>query len=152
VHSHRDGFYDGGSFKAERIRKFVHDVPWDNHELGERPVPAVVSAGNSQHLPVIAEVDGAAPAEVAVAAGDSGVEGDAVAFGDAGDVRANGGHYAGGLVPHDNGRNAAATAAVESMHVAATDPACLHPNQHLAGAGVGLREIGQFQFQVFSKQ
>ena len=75
---------------------------------------------------------------LAGAAVDGGVEGDAVAFGESGDVLADGGDASGGFVAHDDRRNAAAGGAVVAVDVAAADAAGGDLDQDFVGSGVGL--------------
>jgi hypothetical protein len=66
---------------------------------------------------------------MAFAARNRGIEGDAITDPKFGDVSADRFDNPCGFVSHDQGRNAAAGATVESMDVAAADPAGSHGNQ-----------------------
>ena len=84
----------------------------DDEVLRECAVAAVLAAGDTNYLAVIAKVDLATETEVAAATVDGGIEGDAFAGLEAGNVNPKGSYGASSFVTHDNGRNAASTAAI----------------------------------------
>ena len=93
----------------------------------------------------------AALAEVALAAVDGRVEGDAVADGEVGNTVADRRNSACGFVAHDDGRNAAAGRAVVTVHIAAADAGMRRPESILRRGGVG-REVRLLQMLVFGEQ
>ena len=65
--------------ERQRVGQPVDDPRRHRHVFGERAVAAIVGARHAEHRPTIAEVDLAAPAEVAPAARHGGIERDAIA-------------------------------------------------------------------------
>ena len=60
-------------------RQRIQDVLRHGDELGERAVLAIVGAGDAEDAAIVAQIHCAAAAGVALAAGDRGIERDAVA-------------------------------------------------------------------------
>ena len=87
-------------------------------------------------------------AELALAAVDSGVEGDAVAGGEGGHGGADGFDRAGGLVAHDDGRQAAAGGTVKAVDVAAADAAGGDAHQEVVGREGGHRERLELELAI----
>ena len=75
---HRDRLQHRRLGKRQRIGQPVHDRS-GRDVLRERASAPVLAAGNADHLPVVAQVDFAAQAEVALAAVHRRVERDAIA-------------------------------------------------------------------------
>ena len=98
---------------------------------GECTRSAVVTAGNAEDFPLVAEVHIAAAAEITVATGDGGIEGDAITDVEAGRCGAERGNCTRGLMPHHERRNAAAGGAVVTMDIAAADAAGRDAHQNL---------------------
>ncbi len=101
---------------------------------------------------MLAKIHLAAPAELAFAAVNGGVEGDAVAGPVARSSLTHGRYDAGRLMTHHDGRNAAARGAIVAMDIAAADPAGGNPNQHFAWTRSRRRQIGNSQMFVFGEQ
>ena len=153
VEGDRDGFEHRGVGEGQLVRQAIEDAFRNGDVFGEGAGAAVVAAGDADDLAVVAEIDLAAPAEVAFAAVDGGVEGDAVAGPDSRlTPSADGGDDAGRLVTHDDGRNAAAGGAVVAVDVAAADAAGGDPDQHFAWTRSRRRQIGNSQMFVFGEQ
>src|SRR5690348_1012631 len=55
-------------------------------------------------------------------------------------------------MPHDDGRNAAARAAIVPVYVAAANTACRDADQNFFLPGTGHRDLDRFQSSVFGKQ
>ena len=114
------------------------NAPWRRYSSHETP----------RMRRLVAEIDLAAAAEPALAAVDGRVEGDAVAFGPAGDVAAQPGDRAGGLVAHDDRRLPAAGAAVHAVNVAAADAAGGHLQQHVVRSDFRQRPLLNFEMVI----
>jgi len=91
--------------EGQRVRQPVEDILRHRHVLRERPVPAVIAAGHTQYLPVVAQIDFAAAAEVAASAGYRRIERHAVAHLPILDAPAGLGDRPGCLVTHYQRRN-----------------------------------------------
>lgn len=76
-HGHRFGHR--GVLKRKRIRQSVDDVRRDGYVFGKGTFLPVVPAGDSKHVPVVAEIHTTLGAIVADAAEHGRIEGDAVA-------------------------------------------------------------------------
>ena len=137
VHGDRHGFDHGGVLERHARRQRIQNVLRHGDELGERAVLAIVGAGDAEHAAVGAQVHLAAAAGVALAAGDRGVERDAVADLHAIDGRADFRDDAGRFVAHDDRRNAAAARAVVAVDVAAADAAGGDADEHVVRADRG---------------
>ncbi len=107
--------------EGKLVWKSMNDAGGNGDILGKRAGATVVAAGNAEDLAMVAEVYMAAKAVFAGATVDSGVEGDAVTFGESGNVLAYGGDASGGFVAHYDGRNAPAGGAVVAVNIAAAD-------------------------------
>ena len=94
------------SVKLELVGQPIDDALGNDDILGESSVAAVVTTGNTDHLPVIAEVDVARAAVFTLAAVDRRVEGHAVSGVELADPIADHGDRARRLVPHHQRRNA----------------------------------------------
>ncbi len=117
-------------------------------EFGEGPVAAVVAAGHAEDVAVGAEVDLAGEAGGAFAAVDRGVEGDPVADLPFPHRGADLGDLAGGLVAHDDGRDAAARAAIHAVDVRSADAAGLHRDEDFVLGDLGLGGVAVFELVV----
>ena len=73
-----DGFDQRGVFEGQFVGELVADVLGHGDVFGEGAVAAVIAAGDAENHAVFAEVHVAGAAEMALAAGDHGVERDAV--------------------------------------------------------------------------
>ena len=131
----------GGVLERQPIRQPIENVLRHGHEFGKRAVLPVILAGDPQHSPMIAQVDHAAPAKLAVPAIDGRVEGDPVARRPAGHAAADAGDDARRLVPHDDGRPATARAAVHPVHVAAANAARFDGDEHFVRTGLRGRHV-----------
>jgi len=147
-----DGLEHGCFGEGKLVWKAMNDAGGNDDILGKCAGAAVVAAGNAEDLAMIAEIYVAAKAVLASAAIDGGVEGDAVAFGESGDVLACGGDAPGGFVAHYDGGNAAAGGAVVAVDIAAADAARGDLDQDFIGQWRGLGEIGDFQVLVFGEE
>jgi hypothetical protein len=107
----------------------VGDARGNGDEFGEGAGAPVFPAGDADDLAPVAEVDLAPETEAARATVDGGIEGDAIAGREVPDSRARLNDDSCRLVPHDDGRNAAAGRAIESVHIAAADAAGRHLNE-----------------------
>ena len=148
----RDGFDHGRSVERQRLRQAVEDARGDGDEFGKCTVTPVIAARDAQHLAAVAEVDFAAPAEETRPTTHRGIEGHAIARRPAMNFAPRAGNYAGRFVTHDQRRNPAARRAVQTVYVAAADPAGTHPDQDIVRTGLGLREVGHFQLHVLCQQ
>ena len=83
----------------------IDHQPRNHHVLGKRSFPPEIGGRDSQHLPVVAEVDLSFEAVLTLAAVDCRVEGDAVALPEILDVRSYRRHGPRGLMPHNDGRD-----------------------------------------------
>ena len=66
VHGHRDGFDQRGVLERQTVRKPVEDPRGHGHVLRKGAVAAVLAARHAEHLAVVAQVDLALPAELAL--------------------------------------------------------------------------------------
>ena len=105
--------------------------------LGEGSVVAVIVAGNSQHTPLLAQIDAALAAGIAGAAIEGRVEGDAIGLAPSLDTRARTGDHARGFMAHDDRRLPSAGRTIETMNVTATDTTGFHPDENIAGPEFG---------------
>jgi hypothetical protein len=147
-----DGLEHGCFGEGKLVWKAMNDAGGDDDVLGKCASATVVAAGNAEDLAMVTEIYMAAKAVFAGAAVDGGVEGDALAFGESGNVLANGGDASGGFVAHYDGRNAAAGGAVVAVDIAAADAAGGYLDQYFIGKRGGLGEIGDFQVLVFGEE
>lgn len=145
------GFEHRGFFEREIVGKAMDDAGGHNDELGECTSATVVCARDAEDLAIVAEIDGAAAAVGAFAAEDGGIEGDAVADGEAFGICAQGGDAAGGFVAHDDRWDAAARGAVVAVDVAAADAAGGDFNEDFVGGWSWFGEVGDFQVVVFGE-
>src|SRR5579871_236864 len=118
---------------GEALRQAAETSGRHGDVLGECALTAVVAAGDAEHLAVVAQVDLPRTAVAARPAEDSRVEGDPIArvpaFGGGADFD----DVAGRLMAHDDGRDAAAGAAVHAVNVAPADAAGADADQHFVG-------------------
>jgi len=111
----------------------MNDASGNDDILGKCAGATVVAAGNAEDLAMVAEIYMAEKAVLAGATVDGGVEGDAIAFGESGNVLAYGGDASGGFVAHYDRRNAAAGGAVVAVDIAAADAAGGYLDQDFIG-------------------
>ena len=148
----RDGLNHGRFGKAQRVRQAVKNARRHRNQFGKGSVAAELAAGDAQHLAVIAKIDFAARAEIALAAGDGGIERHPVAGRPALHIRAHLFDHAGRFVAHHDGRDAAAGGAVESMHVGTADPTGLHADQHVVSGDRRFRHLLITELHVLFEQ
>ena len=139
----------GGVLEGQPIRQPIQYVLRHGYEFGKRAVLPVILAGDPEHSPVIAKVDLAAPAKLAVPAIDGRVERDPVTHRPAGHAAADAGDDARRLVPHDDGRPATARAAVHPMHVAAANAAGFDRDEHFCRTRLRGRHLFAGELLVF---
>ena len=125
--------------EADAVRQPMEDVGGDRDELGEGSGLAILLAGHPEHPASIAEVDLAAAAIGARAAEDRRIEGDAVIPGPPLDLGSHLPDDPGGLMAHDDGRDATTRATVHPVDVAAADAAGADLDEHLARSDLGVR-------------
>jgi hypothetical protein len=113
---------------------------------------AVFLGSHANNLAIIAQIFIAAGAEVALAAVDGGIEGDAIAGAEVAHIGAERGNLARGFVPHHEWRIAAAGGTVVTVDVAAADAAGADADQDIVGADIGLGHIDEFELEVFGEQ
>src|SRR5258706_1957762 len=99
---------------------------WRRHELRKSPMLPVFFARNTQNPSIIAKVDQPAPAKLAPAAVDRGIQRDAVPRSPAFHAAADRRNDAGRFMAHDDRRPPPPGAAIHSMNVAAANTARLH--------------------------
>ena len=128
-----DGLEHGCFGEGKLVWKAMNDAGGNDDILGKCAGAAVVAAGNAEDLAMIAEIYVAAKAVLASAAIDGGVEGDAVALGESGNVLAYGGDASGSFVAHYDRGNAAAGGAVVAVDIAAADAAGGYLDQNFIG-------------------
>src|ERR1039457_5844748 len=145
MHGYRHRFHHRRMLKRHTVREPEDDVPGDCHILGEGAIPPEFGTGDTEHLPVIAEIGRAPAAKVAGAARDHRVERHPLAFAEVPYRRTNRGDNARGFMSHDDGWYAPARAAVESVHVAAADSAGVNADQYLLRRGFGPRHVNQIE-------
>ena len=119
--------------------------------LGKCAVAAIVAAGDAEHLPVVAEVDIALAAEEAFTAGDGGIERDAIAGAKRMNLRSDLGHDTGGLMTHNERRNAASGRAIIAMNIASADTAGFDVDEHILGTDYGLRDVSHVKIASIFK-
>ncbi len=141
MQSHGHRLKHRGLFERELVGQRVEDACWNRDQLREGTVAPVVPTRDTEHLSVIAEIDLAPLAELAVTAVHGRVKGNAVARLIVFHVRADTLDNSGPLMPHHDGRNTAPGAAIVPMNIATADTAGRHTNQHLVGRADGLRYI-----------
>ena len=79
MQSHSHGLEQRSIFKGQTIRESVYDAGGNRNKLSKRTGTAVITAGHTEYLTAIAEIDIATKTVCARAAIDRGVERDAVA-------------------------------------------------------------------------
>jgi hypothetical protein len=100
-------------------------------------VAPIIATRHAKHRAVVAEVDVAAPAEIAFAARHGRVERDAIAGLEAVDRATCPLDDAGGFVSHDERRNAPPCRSVVAVDVAAADAARPHTHEHVLVTDLG---------------
>ena len=146
-----DGFDERGVFVGEAVGQTYMmrrgtetnsaKAPWRRYSPGATPTTWRLSQ----------RLTSPRDAEVAFAAVDGGIEGDAVAGFQVAYVGAEFGDFAGGLVAHDERGIAAAGGAVEAVDVAAADAAGADADQDVVGTDLGHGHVDHFEFYVFSQ-
>ena len=152
VDGDRDRFQQRGLGERKAVGQAMDDPRRHGDQLGEGAGAAVVAARDAQHLPAVAQVDGAAAAVRAVAAVDRGVEGDPIADREIADGVAARRDRAGRFVSHDDRRDAPARRAVVAVHVAAADAARGDAHQDLVGRGRRRGQVGDLEVSVAGQQ
>lgn len=148
VQSDSDRFEHGGMGKRKGVRQPVHDARGNSDVFGEGSGATVVRARNAENLAMVAKVDFSPAARGAVTTKDRGIEGDAVAVGKLRNAGTERRDHAGGLVAHDEGRNAASRRAIVTMHVTSADSAGGDANENFGGAGLRVGQLGDFQLAI----
>ena len=85
----------------------MDDAPRYGNVFGEGAMTPIVAAGDTDYLAAVAKIDLAPCAVPALPAKNGRVEGDAIAYEEVTHLGAETGYCSGGLVSHDDGRNAA---------------------------------------------
>jgi hypothetical protein len=124
----------------------------DGDELSKGALAAEFVASHPEDLSVFAQVDGARAAEVALAAGDRGIKRDAIADGKAFDRRAYFDDDPSCFVSHNQGRDSASRASVESVDIASTNPACFDLYQKVFRSAFWFRKVDNGEFLVLLQQ
>ncbi len=148
----RDSFQHGRVLKREGIRKVIDDALGHHDILSKRACAAKVSAGDTDHLPVIAQIDLSLETELTLAAVDGGIEGYAIARLELAHTRARCGYHACRFMAHDDGRNPPAGSAVVAVYVAAADSAGRDTHQDLVRTRYGRRDIRNVELIVLRKK
>jgi hypothetical protein len=143
-----DGFEHGGFGERQGVWQTMDDARRNGDEFRERAGAAVVGAGDAQDLAIVAEIDLAAAAMLALAAEDGGVEGNAVAFGETLYGTTDGRDFARGFVAHDDWGDAATGGAVVTVDIAAADAAGGDADENFVWSRNGRGEIGNLQLTV----
>ena len=138
--------------KRKIIGQAINNARRNSDVLGKGSGAAILGAGHSQDLAVVAKIHVAAPAVSASAAKDGRVKRDSIALGKSLTSCPTAAIRSGSFVPHDDRRNAAARGAVVTVDVAAADAASGDANQNFVGTRFGRGQIGDFQLPVFGKQ
>jgi len=138
--------------KRERIRQTINNSLRNDDILGESSSAAIVRAGNAQDLSAVAEIDFSAGAIRTSTARNCGIKRNAIAFGPAAYLQADGSDSPGSFVAHHDGRNAPAGSAVIAVHVAATNTAGRHFDQEFARSWSWRGKIGNFKMPIFGKK
>lgn len=118
---------------------------WCGYKLGKCSVPAVLPTRHSQYHPVVTKINLPFFAVVTFSAINCGIKGDPVPNCKTGNAGPAGLNYSGCFVPHNERGNTPTTASVKAMHIASTNPACLHPDQHLILAMLRYRAVLNFK-------
>src|SRR6266849_2917059 len=148
MYSNRNGFYHRGVLKGESFGETVEDIFGYGDIFRKCPITTIIAARDAQNLPVIAQIDVATTAEMAVTAGDRRVESDPFAGVPRLDVPACLGDDTGRFVAHHQWRNPAAGRTIQAVDVAPADPASPNPNQDVIWTDLRLGHVGHFQFHV----
>ena len=126
-------FHHGRLDKGDIVRYAVEYVFRNADILGKAAAAVILFAGYAEHLSVCAEVYLAFAAHGAVIAIHGGIECHPVSDGEVPNILAAGSDHACRLMPHDDGRAAAAGASVKAVHIASADGTRLNPYQNLVG-------------------
>ena len=145
MNRNRHGFDERRALERQAVWKLVQNARGHRHVLGECAVAAVIAARHAEHHAVVAEVDLPLPAEVAFAARHGRVECHAIAHRESFDRAAGALDDAGGLVPHDERRNAPAGGPVVPVDVASADAARPHAHEHFVFANLRRRHVDDVQ-------
>ena len=113
---------------------------------------AKVSAGDANHLAVIAQIDIALETELALAAVDGGVERHPIASLELAYIAACRGDHPGCLVAHNDGRNPPAGSAVVAVDITAADATGGDAHQNLVRARYGRGKIRDVELIVFREK
>jgi hypothetical protein len=149
MHGDRNRLQHSRVVEGELIWQSKRDPFGHYHVFRKRSVAAELPARHSQNLPVIAQVRLAVAAKPARSAGDHRIECDAISFRKLRDTGSLTGHYAGSLVSHDHRRDSASRAAVETVYIAAANPARAYPHEKIVGPGFGAGDLDDFEPLVF---
>ena len=130
----------------------VSDALRHHDELREGAGAAVVSAGNPDDLAVVAKVDLALAAELALAAIDRGIEGHPISGFEFFHAGASRGYDSRRFMPHDDRWNSPAGGAVVAMNVATADATGGHTHQNLVRTRLRSGKIGNVKLVILRKE
>src|ERR1700759_829371 len=102
--SNGDRFDERRVLVTKSVRQTIDDAPGNGDEIGKRAVAAILAGRNAEDLAIVAKIKVNADTEVAVSAGNCGIEGDTVTWLEIPHIRAGPGHLARGLMTHDDRR------------------------------------------------
>ena len=138
--------------KRKIVRQAVYDAGRNHNIFGKSSGAAVVRAGHSQNLAVIAEIYFSAAAGSASAAIDGRIERDSVTLSESLHCSAHRGDSSCGFVPHDNWRDTAPRRPIVAVDVATADAAGGNTHENFMGTRRWFRKIGNLKMLVFGKQ
>ena len=152
VQRHRDRFEHRRLLELERFRQLIGDALRHHDILRKGAGAAKVSAGNPDHLPVIAQVNLALETKLALPAVHGGIERHPIAGLEFAHPGAYRGYNPCRFMPHNNRWNTPAGGAIVPVHITAADATCGHTHQDLFRSGHRCRQIGDVELVVLRKK
>src|SRR5579875_971263 len=140
----REGFDHGGFREWQVSGQWMDDASRHGYVLGKSSIAPIFGGGDPEHFATLTQVDVAAAAIVALAAINSGVERDGLAFAESLHGGSHGRHAACGLMAHDDGRDAPPGSAIESMNITAANATGLHANEDFVSGWARHGQIHDF--------
>src|SRR5215211_3716492 len=130
------GFHQGRMVETYGIRQSIQDMLWDRNVFSKGTMPAVVRTRNAQDLTVVTQVVKPLSRVPVIHRIHGGIEGDPVAFRPVCNPVSNFGNHTGGLMPHNQRRDAPTCASVHAMYIAPANTTGLHLYQYILRAQV----------------
>jgi hypothetical protein len=148
VHCNGCRFEHGSLRKRKAVGQAVHNARRDGHIFCKRTSAAILRARDTEHLPIVAEIDFTATAGRARAAVHGRIERDSITCGKIRNAVSERGDGSGAFVAHNNGRNATAGGAVVAVNITAANAAGGYADENFAGLGLRFGKFGHFELHI----